>query len=325
MLAIGNLKLKSPFILAPMAGVSTYPFRKLNRQFGCELAFVEMISSRSLSSRNRKTLEMLKNNPDDKPLGVQILGDEEEYILKSIGIVSEYNFDLLDFNAACPTKKVTSRGKGASLLKTPGKLNKLLKSAVKNSKVPVTVKVRIGWDNDEDSEDIARYCEDAGVKAIFVHGRTRQQGYSGKVNYGAIRKMKGAVSIPVIGSGDVFSALLAKKMFDETKCDAIVIARGALGNPWIFKELKEFFKSGEIPEKPSPLEIAETMKEDFNEHLGFFGERSGIKRFRKFFIWYTHGFHKIKAIRNKVCKARTSQEIYGLMDEFKNTAKVRKG
>ena len=314
MLKIGNSILKSPILLAPMAGISDLPFRLLNRKFGCELAFVEMINVRSMSHKSRRTQQMLSTNPKDKPLGIQILGSETKFIIKALELLRRYEFDVLDFNAACPVKKVTRRGEGASLLKEPKKMHKLLKLVVANSKVPVTVKIRSGWDqNCVNAREIALLAQDAGVKALFIHGRTKLQGYSGKVDYRVIREVKKALEIPVIASGDIFSAQLAKKMIDETGCDGIVIARGALGNPWIFNEAKEFLKTGKVLKRPGRKEITKTMIEHLNACIDFYGERIGVVQFRKFFSWYTKGFRNVRPLREKSSTAKTKEEMTAII------------
>lgn len=299
-----------------MAGITDLPFRMLNRKFGCELAFVEMLNVRSVSYKSRKTMQMLASNPKDRPLGVQILGCEEKFILRALGVLKNYKFDVLDFNAACPVKKVVRRGEGAGLLKEPKKLAKLLKLVVKESNWPVTVKIRSGWDKDSvNAKEIALACEDAGVNGIFIHGRTRTQGYSGTVDYKIIREVKKAVKIPVIASGDVLSAQLAKRMLDETGCDGVNVARGALGNPWIFKEIFAFLKNGKIIAKPSIDEIIKTMLEHLDLCLDFYGERIGVMIFRKFFSWYTRGFRKIRPLREKCSRAKTRQEMIDIIEE----------
>ncbi|MDP8229874.1 MAG: tRNA dihydrouridine synthase DusB [Candidatus Gorgyraea atricola] len=302
--------------LSPMAGISSLPFRMLNRGFGCGFCFLEMINCRSLSYSSRKTQEMMKTSKEDKPLGVQILGAKKEFILKALEKLQDYQMDILDFNAACPQKKITSRGEGAALLKTPKTLNKLLKLIVKNSDRPVTAKIRLGWNDFSHARDIALYAQDAGIHALFVHGRTKEQGYSGKVNYKAIRMIKKAVDIPIVGSGDILSAELAKRMLDETGCDAITVARGALGNPWIFKEIKEFLKTGKILKRPSIKDIAKTMKLHLDLGCDFYGERRGVVNFRKFFIWYTRYFKGTKPLRNKVTRINTMLETARLVDDF---------
>ncbi|MDP3732097.1 MAG: tRNA dihydrouridine synthase DusB [Candidatus Omnitrophota bacterium] len=306
MLKIGTLKLKSNLILAPMAGVSDFAFRMLNRKFGCELAFVEMINCRSVSHKSKHTQRMLFSNKDDQPLGVQLLGCEAKFVQKAMDVINKYEFDILDFNAACPVRKVVCRGEGAGLLKAPKKLNEILKLVVKNTKVPVTVKIRSGWDKDcINAKEVASLCQDAGVSGLFIHGRTRAQGHSGRVDYNAIRGVKKALEIPVIASGDIFSPQLAKKMFDETGCDGVIIARGALGNPWIFKEITEFLKSGKIIARPAKEQVSRVMLEHLDMCIDFHGERNGVVIFRKFFSWYTKGFRKVRPLREVSSRVKT--------------------
>jgi len=305
MFKIGDLKLKSNLILAPMAGITDLPFRMLCRKFGCELAFVEMINCRSISYKSLRTRQMLSTNSKDRPLGVQLLGCESNFLLKSLEVLKNYHFDILDFNAACPAKKVVRRGEGASLLKEPKKLHQLLKLMVQNSSVPVTVKIRIGWDeNSINAREVALFAQDAGVEAIFIHGRTKLQGYSGQVDYETIRKVKEALEIPVIASGNIFSAQLIKTMLEQTNCDAIAVARGSLGNPWIF--------SGE---KPGHQEIIKVMIEHLNENVKFYGERVGVVKFRKFIAWYTKGWRKVRQIREKSSRAKKKEEIISLIED----------
>ncbi|MFA7706342.1 MAG: tRNA dihydrouridine synthase DusB [Candidatus Omnitrophota bacterium] len=315
MFKIGSLKLKSNLILAPMAGVTDLPFRMLCRKFGAELAFVEMINCRSISHKSRKTKHMLSTAAKDKPLGVQILGCEEKYILKALDVLKAYKFDILDFNAACPAKKVVRRGEGSALLKDPKKLAKLLKLLVKNSQIPVSVKIRLGWDKDSiNAEKVALYAQDAGVSGLFIHGRTRIQEYGGNVDYAAIAKVKQAVNIPVIASGDVFSAQLAKKMLTETNCDGLVIARGSFGNPWIFKEIKEFLKTGKVLPRPARTKIVKVMLEHLDASIAFYAERNGVILFRKFFAWYTKGIRNIRSLREKCSRAKTRLEMEAMIN-----------
>ena len=316
MLKIGNLKLKSNLILSPMAGISDLPFRLLNRKFGAELAFIEMINCRSISHKSRRTKDMLRSTPKDKPLGIQLLGCEDKYILKAMDVLKEYKFDILDFNAAYPAKKVVRRQEGAGLLKDPKRLKKILKLVVKNSKVPVTVKIRAGWDKDNvNAKEVALHAQDAGINGLFIHGRTKTQGYSGSVDYDVIREVKKALDIPVIASGDVLSAELAKKMFDETNCDGLAVARGSLGDPWIFKEIKEYLKTGKIIPKPAEAKVVEIMLEHLNASIAFYGERNGVIIFRKFFGWYTKGFRRVRPLREKSSRASTRAELEDIINK----------
>jgi tRNA-dihydrouridine synthase B len=317
MLKIGNLKLQSNLILAPMAGVSDLPFRKLNHKFGCELAFVEMINARCLGHKSKKTAEMLSTDKIDKPLGMQLLGCEPAYIKRAMDVLLKYKFDVLDFNAACPERKVTRRGEGASLLKDPEKLSEILKIIVNRSPVPVTVKIRTGWDSSNlNAPDLAKIAQDAGVKAIFIHGRTKQQLYSGGADYETIRKVKKSVSVPVIGSGDIFSAELAKKMFEQTGCDGVLVARGALGNPWIFKEISHYLKTGKELAKPGMEEIIRTMLEHLDLSVEFFGPKYGVVIFRKFFGWYTKGFRKIRPLRETISRLKTRKDVEDVINQI---------
>ena len=316
MLKIGKLKLKSNLILSPMAGITDLPFRMLCRKFGVELAFVEMINCRSISHKNRRTKQMLATLPKDKPLGMQILGCEDQYILRSLEVLKNYEFDLLDFNAACPSKKVVRRGEGAALLQEPKKFARILKLIVKNAWLPVTVKIRSGWDKvSVNAKEIARIAQDCGVNAIFLHGRTKTQGYSGQVDYKIIQEVKKILDIPLIASGDVFSGKLAKKMFEETGCDGLAVARGSLGNPWIFKEIKEYIKNGKLINRPKEKEIAKVLREHLDANLAFYGERNGVVIFRKFYIWYTKGLCKVRRLRERSSRARTRLEVEKIIQE----------
>ena len=315
MLKIGNLKLESNLILAPMAGVSDLAFRMLNRKFGCELAFAEMLNCRSLSHKSRRTQEMLASNPRDRPLGLQLLGCEPKFILKAMDVLKRYEFDLLDFNAACPAKKVVRRGEGAGLLKEPKKLHNLLKLLVTNSPVPVTLKIRSGWDRDSiNAVEVALSGQDAGISALFIHGRTKLQGYSGGVDYEVIRKVKEASGIPVIASGDVLSAELIRKMFAETGCDAVTVARGSLGNPWIFRG----------SQRPDINELVETMAEHLNSCVDFYGERIGVIKFRKFFSWYTKGLRKVRPLRERSSRAKAKEEMTNIIETCRALTKQKK-
>lgn len=303
-----------------MASISDLPLRTLNHRYGCELAFVEMINARCLGYKSRKTQEMLSTNEQDRPLGVQLLGCEETYIRKALGIIFRYRFDVLDFNAACPERKVVRRGEGASLLKDPRKLHTLLSLVVKQTRgrVPVTVKIRSGWDAASiNAVDVALACQDAGVAAVFIHGRTQQQCYSGTVDYRIIARVKKALRIPVIGSGDVFSAQLALRMIERTGCDAVLVARGMLGNPWIFRELKAAFAGKPLPRRPSLKVIADTMAEHLKLCVDFHGERVGVMVFRKFCIWYTWGMPSTRPLREKATQAKTAADVLDVIAAFK--------
>ncbi len=316
MFSIGNITVTSPLILAPMSGISDLPFRLINRSFGCRLAFTEMISAASLCHKSKNTLKMLSSTPDDRPLGVQLLGDDPEILKRALDMLSEYTFDIIDFNAACPVNKVVSKGRGAGLLREPEKLQKLLKSIVDHTDVPVTVKLRSGWDAASvNAVETALRAQDAGVRALFIHGRTRMQKYSGHVDYTIIREVKESLEIPVIASGDALTPDLVRKLFDETGCDGVTAARGTLGNPWIFRETAEYLKTGELPLRPDAYEIARTMKEHLALNIACNGEKNGVIRFRKFFAWYTRGM-AVKELKGRAFRAASRDEMLRLIDEL---------
>jgi len=284
--------------------------------FGCKFAFSEMVNVRSLCYLNRRTRQILYTNSHDQPLGIQLLGQDSYYILRAMDILKDYTFDILDFNAGCPQKKIVNRDEGASLLKNPRKLYHLLRLIVNHSTVPVTLKMRLGWDDPSSVTDIALYAEDAGIAALCVHGRTKVQGYSGGVDYESIKRVKEALQIPVIASGDIFSPQLAHKMLNETGCDGVMVARGALGNPWIFREINDFLKDGTLSPRPGIEDITCAMNTHLDLYLDFYGEQLGIKQFRKFFIWYTRGLPHVKYLRFKVGKTETQDEMRSLIGEF---------
>lgn len=258
---------------------------------------------------------MLSTLAKDKPLGIQILGSEEQYILKALEVLKGYEFDILDFNAACPAKKVVRRGEGAALLREPKKLKKILQLVVKNSWLPVTVKIRLGWDKDSlNARDIALLAQDCGVNALFIHGRTKIQGYSGEVDYNIIRAVKNSLGIPLIASGDLFSGRLAKQMLDETGCDGLAIARGALGNPWIFKEIRAYLK-GEAIVRPTHKDIAKVMLGHLSSSVNFYGEKNGVVIFRKFYSWYTKGLPKVRRLRERSSRVKTKEELEKIIKE----------
>lgn len=319
---LGKTTLSPPILLAPMAGVSDLPFRLITRSFGCRFAFAEMVSARALSYGGRKTLKMISSVPDDKPLGVQLLGSEPLYIQKAVAILNESDFDVLDLNAACPVRKAVNRGEGAALLKDLPKLRKLLDIMVKESRLPVTVKIRAGWDDKTvNAVDAAKTAEDAGAKAVLIHGRTKVQCYKGTVDYDIIRRVKEAVKIPVVGSGDAFSPELVKKMFDQTGCDAVAIARGALGNPWIFPQFAHYLKTGKSVPGPAFDKLLETMERHFELGCDFHGERIGVVVFRKFFYWYTKRLLNIRPLREKAFKTRTKEQMAEVLNELAETTK----
>lgn len=288
----------------------------MNRAFGAPLAFTEMIDVRAISHRDKRTRGMLLSSPEDRPLGVQLLGNDEKYVARALEVLMEHDFELLDFNAACPTPKVTRKGKGAALLKEPRKLGKILRFLVAHTNIPVAVKIRTGWDeNSINAREVALYAEDAGVSALFIHGRTKTQGYGGAVDYRSIETVKAALRVPVIASGDNLTLPLIRKMFRETGCDGVAIARGALGNPWIFKDAIRFFQDGIISARPGMNERIDTIKTHLDLVIDHYGEERGIGIFRKFFVWYTKGLRGIKPLRDKAFRTDNKRKFLEIIEE----------
>ena len=306
----------SPLILAPMAGISDLPYRMINRSMGCGFAFTEMLSATALAYRSKGTMAKLTKVEEDRPLAVQIVGQNPDLIKQALEVLSDYPYDTIDLNAACPVKKVAGTGKGAGLLKDPLKMQGLLKVIVENTDVPVTVKIRSGWDETSvNAVDVALHARDAGVSAVIIHGRTRSQRYSGTVDYDIIRKVKEAIDIPVIASGDALRPELIKKLFDETGCDGVAIARGALGNPWIFPQTTEYLKNGTEPSPPDIQERMRVMTEHLASMIECNGKRLGLIQFRKFYGWYTKGL-PAKALKVKAFRASTHDEMQQMINEL---------
>jgi tRNA-dihydrouridine synthase B len=313
MLSIGDITIPSSLVLAPMAGISDQPYRLVNRAFGCEFAFTEMISATALAYRSRRTLEKLSALPEDRPLGIQIVGADPEIIKRALDVIHKYSFDSIDLNAACPVRKVASRGKGAGLLLDPLKLQKLLRILVDNTSLPVTVKIRSGWDEGSvNAVEVALHAQDAGIQGLTIHGRTRDQRYRGKVDYNIIRKVKEALTIPLIASGDALTPELVRQMFDETGCDGVALARGALGNPWIFPQTIALLQNGPVLPAPDIHEKIRVIREHLAATIDLYGEKLGVILFRKFMAWYTKGL-PIKELRGKAFGARTGDEMFQLI------------
>lgn len=317
MLKIGHIELPVPVMLSPMAGVSDLPFRLISRSFGAPLAFTEMIDINAISQRDKRTTHMLSSSPDDRPLGVQFLGNSELQIPLAMERLKGHAVDLIDFNAACPSPKVTRKGKGAALMKEPKKLAGILSALVRESRLPVAVKIRAGWDADSvNAREVALSAEDAGITCLFIHGRTKTQGYSGVVDYAVIRDVKEALKIPVIASGDNLSPEKVARMFRETGCDGVAIARGALGNPWIFSETIRYMKDGTVLPGPDVAGRIAVMKRHLEMSVVHWGEKRGVGIFHKFFIWYTRGLGGLRPLRNKAFRTGTKEGLAEVIDEL---------
>jgi tRNA-dihydrouridine synthase B len=274
-----------------MAGCTDLPFRRIARRFGCELAFTEMVKDIPVSRGDERTLQMLATAEWDHPLGMQLVGREPATMAEAARRLEGLGADVIDVNLGCPVRKVVSAGCGAALLKEPDQVARVLESMVRAVGVPVTIKMRTGFDEGDDDKflRIARHAEECGAGAITAHGRTRRQGFSGMANHEAIRRVKESVSIPVIGNGDVRSGADAERMFRETGCDGVMLARGSLGNPWVYREVAEYLRAGTLPSPPTAAERAETLREHFGLLREHYGERMAFLKVRPVINWYVKG------------------------------------
>lgn len=310
---IGNVRIENPFVLAPMAGVTDMPFRTLCKEQGAGLICMEMISAKAISFHNKNTIALMKIDPCEHPVSMQLFGSEPELMAEVAKSIEDKDFDILDINMGCPVPKVVNNGEGSALLKNPELIVQIIKSVSSAIQKPVTVKVRIGFENAPvDIVEIARRAEDAGAAAIAVHGRTRQQYYSGIADWDIIRQVKEAVSIPVIGNGDVDSPLKAEALLKQTGCDGVMIGRAVRGNPWIFREMNHYFQTGELLPRPSSEEIREMILRHARAQIALKGEFTGIREMRKHVAWYTAGMRHSAGLR----RASNTIESYEALQEL---------
>lgn len=313
---IGDVKLENPYILAPMAGVTDLPFRLLCKEQGAGLLCMEMISAKALQYKNKNTKTLLAIHPEEYPVSLQLFGSDADIISRMAQEIEELPFQILDINMGCPVPKVVKNGEGSALMNQPKLVYEIVSKTVRAIRKPVTVKIRKGFDDTRvNAVEIARIAEQAGAAAVAVHGRTREQYYSGKADWDIIRQVKEAVSIPVIGNGDVFSKESALSMRRETGCDGVMIARGAQGNPWIFSELLEYGQTGVLPKRPSPEEIRDMMLRHARMQIDFKGDYLGIREMRKHVAWYTKGLKGAARLREEINKTESYEELTALLYE----------
>ena len=300
-LKIGNVIIPNPLALGPMAGVTDLPFRILCKEQGCGLLYTEMVSAKAILYKNKNTNALLEIKQEEHPIAVQLFGSDPD-IMGEIGAkVAEGPCDIIDINMGCPVPKVVNNGEGSALMKNPELVEKTLTSMVKKIKKPVTNQIRKGFNEENvNAVEIAKIAEACGVLAVAVHGRTREQYYSGKADWNIIRQVKEAVSIPVIGNGDIFTPEDGKRMMEETGCDGIMVARGAQGNPWIFSRILHYLKTGEILPPPSKSERREMILRHLQMQVEMRGENQGIREMRKQIAWYTVGLPHSAALRNEL-------------------------
>ena len=311
---IGNVTIEVPYILAPMAGVTDLPFRLLCKEQGAGLLCMEMISAKALQYQNKNTRALLSIHPEEYPVSLQLFGSDPKIIAEQAKRIEELPFQILDINMGCPVPKVVKNGEGSALMKTPKLVYNIVAETVKAIRKPVTVKIRKGFDEaNVNAVEVAKVIEEAGGAAVAVHGRTREQYYSGKADWDIIRQVKEAVGIPVIGNGDVTSAEMAAEMQEKTGCDGVMIGRGAQGNPWIFRELKEYQATGRIPERPTMAEIKQTILRHARLQLELKGEYQGIREMRKHAAWYTKGMKGAAKLRDRVNQIESYEELQELL------------
>ena len=309
-LKIGDVTLENNVILAPMAGVTDLPFRLICKEQGAGLLCMEMVSAKAVHYNNNNTEGLMEIHPDEQPVSLQLFGSEPDVMAEAASKIEEKPFAILDVNMGCPVPKVVNNHEGSALMKEPKLVGEIVSALVKAIKKPVTVKIRKGFDDDNiNAVEIAKIIEASGAAAIAVHGRTREQYYSGKADWDIIRQVKEVVSIPVIGNGDVTDAFSAKKLMDETGCDGIMIGRACRGNPWIFREVTQYLDTGIIPERPTRQEVCDTILKHARLQLEYKGEYTAVREMRKHVAWYTAGYPHSAKLRQMVNEIESIAEL----------------
>nr|WP_032523111.1 tRNA dihydrouridine synthase DusB [Clostridioides difficile] len=309
--------MENKVFLSPMAGVTDLPFRLICKEQGCGLLYTEMINGKALCYDDENTKKMLKIEEEEHPVAVQIFGSEPEFMGRAAEIMNDYSNEILDINMGCPAPKVVKNGDGSALMKNPKLAEEVLRAVVKNSKKPVTLKIRKGWDdNSVNAVEIAKIAEDCGISALAIHGRTREQFYTGKADWDIIAEIKKNLSIPVIGNGDVFTIEDSINMLDKTGCDAIMIGRGAQGNPWIFKRINHYMNTGEILPEPTLNEKISTAIKHLKLAVEEHGEYVAVREMRKHIAWYLKGLRNSAKLRDEINKIEDYQEVVSKLEYY---------